>query len=129
MIECPKCGEKLNDNSVICSKCGAKINSKSSSKSNSKIIIAIIVIIAVIAVVGVFASGILNSNSQTHVQNNNVDDTNASGLYWASAKENKFHKPDCQGVTDMNQNNRKDYYGEREALIDQGYSPCPVCNP
>ena len=128
MIECPKCGEKLKDNSVICSKCGAKINSKSSSKSNSKIIIAIIVIIAVIAVVGVFASGILNSNSQTHVQNNNVDDTNASGLYWASAKENKFHKPDCEWAQKISQNN-KIVYNSREKAIADGKIPCGVCNP
>ena len=29
----------------------------------------------------------------------------------------------------MNPANRQDYTGSRQALIDQGYSPCGTCKP
>ena len=41
----------------------------------------------------------------------------------------KFHLPECSGVATMSQNNRRDYTGSRQALLDQGYSPCGTCNP
>lgn len=41
----------------------------------------------------------------------------------------KFHLPDCESVTDMKPQNRKDYSGSRQGLIDQGYDPCKRCNP
>ncbi len=53
----------------------------------------------------------------------------AAENYVLNLKSKKFHRPDCEGVADMNQSNRKDYYGDRETLIDQGYSPCPICDP
>ena len=41
----------------------------------------------------------------------------------------KFHLPDCSGVTSMSPENRQDYTGTRQSLIDQGYSPCGTCTP
>lgn len=41
----------------------------------------------------------------------------------------KFHLPDCESVTDIKPQNRKDYCGSRQNLIDQGYDPCKRCNP
>ena len=41
----------------------------------------------------------------------------------------KFHLPECSGVATMSESNRRDYTGSRQALLDQGYSPCGTCNP
>lgn len=49
--------------------------------------------------------------------------------YVLNTNSKKFHKPDCESVTKMNKENKKDYSGSREALLNQGYSPCGICNP
>lgn len=41
----------------------------------------------------------------------------------------KFHNPDCLSVQKMNPNNRKEYTGNRQDLLDQGYEPCQQCHP
>lgn len=41
----------------------------------------------------------------------------------------KFHAPDCLSVQKMNPNNRKEYTGNRQDLLDQGYEPCQQCHP
>ncbi len=41
----------------------------------------------------------------------------------------KFHKPDCDSVSQMNWRSRKYFYGTREEAIELGYSPCGNCNP
>lgn len=41
----------------------------------------------------------------------------------------KFHDPECYGVDQMKEENRKAYTGTREELIKQGYSPCGQCKP
>ena len=49
--------------------------------------------------------------------------------YVLNTRSMKFHLPECSGVATMSQNNRRDYTGSRQALLDQGYSPCGTCNP
>lgn len=41
----------------------------------------------------------------------------------------RFHLPDCQSVQDMTEKNRKEFFGTREELIEDGYIPCGRCNP
>lgn len=41
----------------------------------------------------------------------------------------KFHKPTCQYVDDMSEENKKAYIGYRESLINNGFVPCKSCNP
>ena len=38
-------------------------------------------------------------------------------------------EPDCADVDSMSPENRQDYTGTRQSLIDQGYSPCGTCKP
>ena len=57
---------------------------------------------------------IQNSNQSTYVLNDNTK---------------KFHKPNCSSVKRMNEENKKEWTGERETLIEQGYEPCGNCNP
>ena len=49
--------------------------------------------------------------------------------YVLNTNSMKFHLPDCSGVAGMSQTNRQDYTGDRQDLIDQGYSPCGICKP
>ena len=49
--------------------------------------------------------------------------------YVINTKSGRFHHPDCPGVKQMSDKNRRDYTGTREELIDQGYTPCGTCMP
>lgn len=49
--------------------------------------------------------------------------------YVLNTKARKFHEPDCSSVGDIAPDNRQDYEGSREDLIDLGYSPCGNCKP
>ena len=55
--------------------------------------------------------------------------TPAETTYILNTSSKKFHLPDCSGVASMNQANQQTYVGSREALLDEGYSPCGQCKP
>lgn len=41
----------------------------------------------------------------------------------------RFHLPGCQSVQEMKAQNRYEYLGDREDLIEDGYTPCGRCHP
>ena len=41
----------------------------------------------------------------------------------------KFHKPSCSSVKDIKAENRQDFTGVRDDVINMGYQPCKKCNP
>lgn len=41
----------------------------------------------------------------------------------------KFHRPDCRYASDITEDNKRSFHGERDNLITQGYSPCGSCKP
>jgi DNA-entry nuclease len=49
--------------------------------------------------------------------------------YVVNTNTGKFHYPDCQSVTQMASRNVKEVTVSRDALIDEGYSPCGNCKP
>lgn len=49
--------------------------------------------------------------------------------YILNIKTKKFHKPECSGAKNTKDENKKEYTGSREELINDGYSPCKSCNP
>ena len=49
--------------------------------------------------------------------------------YILNENSHKFHKPECSGVKDIKDKNRREYTGSREELIREGYAPCGRCNP
>ena len=53
----------------------------------------------------------------------------SQGTYVLNISSKKFHLPSCGGVKDIKSENRQDYTGPRQALIDQGYQPCGRCKP
>ena len=49
--------------------------------------------------------------------------------YVLNTKSKKFHRPDCSGAAKISDDNRKDFTGTRESLLENGYSPCGTCKP
>ena len=49
--------------------------------------------------------------------------------YVLNTSSKKFHLPACSGASSMKKENREEYSGSRESLIEQGYKPCGTCNP
>jgi len=49
--------------------------------------------------------------------------------YVLNTKTMKFHVPSCSEVSRITEDNRKNTTTTREALLDQGYTPCQKCSP
>ena len=56
-------------------------------------------------------------------------DENASETktYILNTKSKRFHKENCSAVDTMSAKNKKEYHGDRDALINDGYKPCGTC--
>lgn len=52
-----------------------------------------------------------------------------AGQYVLNTNTEKFHDPDCSSVADMEDDNKEEYSGSRDDLINRGYSPCGRCKP
>ena len=49
--------------------------------------------------------------------------------YVLNENTKKFHTPECSGVKDIKEGNKKTFTGSREELIKEGYIPCGRCKP
>ena len=52
-----------------------------------------------------------------------------AATYVINTSTGKFHTPDCHYATSMKEENRLEFTGERDELIEQNYSPCSSCKP
>ena len=66
-----------------------------------------------------------NSTQQGSTSSGSSEEQN----YVLNTKSMKFHYPHCESAQQISRKNRKDHFGPREDLIDQGYSPCGICQP
>lgn len=41
----------------------------------------------------------------------------------------KFHKPSCDSAKEISDANRREVVGDREKILEQGYTACKKCNP
>ena len=57
------------------------------------------------------------------------DGSGTAETYILNTKSKKFHLPFCSGASDMSPSNREEFAGDRQALLDQGYTPCGICKP
>lgn len=55
--------------------------------------------------------------------------TATTETYIINENTHKFHKPSCSSVSKMNEANKKEYTGEKNKLISEGYEACKNCNP
>ncbi|MBR3751481.1 MAG: DNA/RNA non-specific endonuclease [Clostridia bacterium] len=56
------------------------------------------------------------------------NDTSAS-RYIINEGTKRFHKPDCPSAEDIKQENKREFFGQRQELTDAGYRPCGSCKP
>lgn len=49
--------------------------------------------------------------------------------YIVNTNTGKFHYPTCSQIHKINEENKWYYYGNKEDLINQGYTSCGKCNP
>ena len=49
--------------------------------------------------------------------------------YILNINTKKIHKPDCSSAQSTKEENKREYTGNIEALIEQGYSRCGICKP
>ena len=56
-------------------------------------------------------------------------ETPAETAYVLNTSSKKFHLPDCAGASTIKAENREEYSGAREELVEQGYKPCGTCKP
>ncbi len=77
----------------------------------------------------VAAEEIATSTDSSNVTDSSANSDTTSGTYVLNTSSKKFHKPGCSSVSQMSEKNKQEYTGSRQALIDEGYSPCGNCNP
>lgn len=49
--------------------------------------------------------------------------------YVLNTKTMKFHKPSCDSAKEISDANRREVVGDREKILEQGYTACKKCNP
>ena len=57
------------------------------------------------------------------------EETAEGQIYILNTNTMKFHVSTCKSVKQIKENNKSEFTGERESLIDKGYSPCGNCKP
>ena len=57
------------------------------------------------------------------------NDGNGENEYVLNTNTKKFHDPDCPSASSMSEANKQIYHGDRQDLIDDGYTPCGNCKP
>lgn len=70
------------------------------------------------------------ATGESHLSDNDANNTvNSEGKYILNTKTKKFHLPTCSSADEIKANNKSEFKGSREDLIDDGYTPCKKCNP
>ena len=68
-------------------------------------------------------------NSTETENGGETDGTESTATYVINTSTGKFHTPDCHYATSMKEENRLEFTGDRDELIEQNYSPCSTCKP
>ncbi|OEC96851.1 Metal binding domain of Ada [Methanobrevibacter gottschalkii] len=68
-----------------------------------------------------------SSSSTTHTSTESTSSSD-SAKYIGNANTGKFHTAGCSSVNHMSEHN-KVFFSSRTDAINQGYTPCEICNP
>ena len=71
----------------------------------------------------------LSTDPPQNVDDEEKDDETKGESYVLNTSSKKFHNVDCSGAASISEGNKKEYTGTRQALIDDGYTPCGICKP
>lgn len=70
----------------------------------------------------------LDDKATTSTDKESADNSEVM-TYILNTNNKKIHDPDCSSVDDMKEENKQEYEGTREDLIEKGYEPCGRCKP
>ena len=70
-----------------------------------------------------------DSEKEPEQEKQNNENENNDTIYILNTNTMKFHNVGCSSVKDIKPQNKETYNGTKAWLIDNGYSPCGVCNP
>lgn len=74
-----------------------------------------------------YATGESHASEDTNIQENSQ--STGEQTYIVNENTKKFHLPSCSSVKDMNSGNKREFTGDRQELLDEGYSACKTCHP
>lgn len=66
---------------------------------------------------------------ETGQQDTSEDGDGGGSSYVLNTNTMKFHLPDCGSIQKIQEENREDFTGDRQQLIERGYEPCGSCKP
>lgn len=69
------------------------------------------------------------TGSSREVRTAGIDTEEGGTDYILNTNTMKFHLPDCGSAANIQKGNRKEFTGERDTLLREGYEPCGSCNP
>ncbi len=70
------------------------------------------------------------AGSEIDENTSNEDNANTTEAdYVLNRNTMKFHNPACASVEKISEENRADFHGTREELVEGGYAPCGNCKP
>lgn len=75
---------------------------------------------------------VLTTKTVSAVAVQSADETTISKrepTYILNTNSKKFHYPTCDSVGKTKEQNRQEFFGERDELISRGYTPCGSCHP
>ncbi len=73
-----------------------------------------------------------SKNAATASGTSNTEATSTQSTtksYVLNTNTKKFHLPGCRYTSTIKANNREDFTGTRDELLNRGFEPCKVCNP
>lgn len=74
-----------------------------------------------------YATGESHASEDTNIQE--TSQSTGEQAYIVNENTKKFHLPSCSSVKDMNSGNKREFTGDRQELLDEGYSACKTCHP
>lgn len=74
-----------------------------------------------------YATGESHASEDTNIQE--TSQSTGEQTYIVNENTKKFHLPSCSSVKDMNSGNKRKFTGDRQELLDEGYSACKTCHP
>lgn len=74
-----------------------------------------------------YATGESHASEDTNIQE--TFQSTGEQTYIVNENTKKFHLPSCSSVKDMNSGNKREFTGDRQELLDEGYSACKTCHP
>lgn len=69
------------------------------------------------------------NRSINHTQEKTKASDTQIECYVLNSNTKKFHKVDCNSVGDISKDNKMEYSGTRQDVLNMGYEPCKRCNP